>query len=133
MSARITTLRLALCVITGSLLASTASYAETVLNAEEVSALIVGKTVNAHHLVKGHDFKVYFSPDGETAYRTTKKGVKETTYVIQEDGRHCIFLKGRDRCAKIINNGDGTYSRLNKSGEKKVLWKSFDQGNTIPK
>lgn len=100
------------------------------LSADQIKALISGKTVYAKHLKKGFDFKVYFDADGKTAIRDDGGNPVETTYSFDGD-KHCLEWKGKNRCAQIVDNGDGTYSRLNKSGKAFIIWNRFVDGKDL--
>ena len=79
---------------------------------------------------KDFEFKIYFA-DSSKALRTKKSGeIVETTHRIDGD-KHCIHWRGKDRCAKIRNNGDGTYSRINKKGKEVVKWLKLESGKTF--
>ncbi len=109
---------------------STQANADEFLDASAVKALVTGKTIHAMHLKKDFEFKVYFDPDGETAYRSQGGETTKTTYKF-DDNKHCIYWKGKNRCANILDNGDGTYTRVNKKGKKKVKWTKFEDGKTF--
>ena len=100
------------------------------LSADQVKAIIAGKTVHAEHLKKGFDFKVYFDADGETAIRQQQGETTTTTYSFQGK-KHCIKWRGRNRCAFIQDNGDGTYSRINRKGKAKVKWVKIVEGKDL--
>jgi len=104
--------------------------ADEFLDADAVKALVTGKTIHAMHLKKDFEFKVYFDPDGKTAYRSQHGETTKTTYEFR-DNKHCIFWKEKNRCANILDNGDGTYTRVNKKGKKKVKWTKFEDGKTF--
>lgn len=101
------------------------------LSGDEIKALVTGKTIESEHLIRDFTFKVYFDKDGETAYRTLPNGnIKETTYSIKGN-RHCIFWQGKDRCAQIQENGDGTYYRVNFRGKKTIKWNNVSDGKNL--
>jgi len=104
-------------------------FAGEKLNASKVKTVVVGKTFYAKHLVKGIKFKVYFDADGKTAYRTTKEGVVKTTYKF-EGNKHCIEWQGKTHCSVIVDNGDGTYARLN-NGKPVVEWYKVVEGKDV--
>jgi hypothetical protein len=110
-----------------------ASAGET-LTGDQIRALITDKTIQAEHLGKGFTFEVYFDPDGKTATRT-HKGAKVTTAYSIDGDEHCLLWNGANRCATIMDNGDGTYSRINTSGRYRgkavVKWIRFEDGNRL--
>ena len=109
---------------------SFAALAGDFLTGEQIEDLVKGKTVHAQHLLKGFKFTVYFDSDGETAVRKENGVATETTYRVTGD-KHCIFWNGKDRCASLRDNGDGTYTRVNARGKDVVVWKSFDHGKNL--
>jgi hypothetical protein len=108
---------------------STSVPAGDTMSAEQLKALLVGSTVDAEHLKKGFTFKVYFDASGK-AYRTDGGDIVETTYKIDNDGKHCLYWKGKDRCATVKDNGDGTYFRM-KDGKKSIKWSNIQKGKHI--
>lgn len=113
-----------------SVLFSGSAIAENFVPADKLSGLIINKTVHAKHLKKGFEFSVYFDKDGKTAFRKQGSDVTQTTYKIDGD-KHCIFWKGKDRCAQILDNGDGTYTRVNKKGKQIVKWTRLEDGKKL--
>ncbi len=111
-------------------LAAIPAHAENFLTDAQIESLVKGKTVSAKHLKKGFSFKVYFDDGSETAYRTDGDEIVETRYRI-EGGRHCIHWKNKDRCARIRDNGDGSYTRVNQKGRDVVLWTGFVDGKEL--
>ena len=112
------------------LFASGQVYAEKYLTADEVKSLVVGNTMHAQHLKKDFEFSVHFDSDGNTAFRKQFDETTKTTYKFNGD-KHCIFWKGQDRCAKILDNGDGTYTRINKKGKHVVKWTKVIKGKEL--
>jgi hypothetical protein len=104
------------------------------LSGDEIRELITDKTIQAEHLTKGFTFEVYFDPDGKTAIRKQKGATVTTAYSIKGD-EHCLLWNGGNRCAKIQDNGDGTYTRINTNGKAKgkavVKWVQFEAGNQL--
>ena len=106
------------------------SLAQEFLTTDQIEALVVGKTVHAKHLKKGFEFVIYFDPDGKTAVRKQAGETTKTTYKIEAD-KHCIFWKGKDRCAGIFDNGDATYDRVNPNGVHIVKWTKIVPGEEL--
>jgi len=109
---------------------TTPALAGDFLDAAAIKALISGNTVHSEHLKRGFEFKVYFDADGETAIRQQHGDDTETTYKFKGD-KHCIHWKGKDRCAKIRDNGDGSYDRVNKKGKVNVKWLKIAEGKDL--
>jgi len=106
------------------------AHAEAFLTADEVRALVVGHTMTAHNLFMDVGFRVYFDPDGETAYRRHGGEVTKTRYFFEGD-MHCIVWRGEDRCARILDNGDGTYQRVDRNGARIIKWTKVVDGNRL--
>lgn len=51
----------------------------------------------------------------------------ETTYGFVGD-QHCLLWKGKNRCAKVIDNGNGTYTRINNKGKPIIKWNKIVEG-----
>ena len=105
-------------------------FAENYLSNEQIKELVSGNTMYAQHLKRDFEFKVYFDADGITALRQEDYDVVKTTYKIKDD-KHCIFWNGEDRCAKILDNGDGSYTRVAPNGRHVVLWKKSVKGKDL--
>ena len=111
-------------------LAAAPASAGNLLTAEQITGLVKGNTVHANHLKKGFNFSVYFDSDGKTAIRKQNGEETETTYHIADD-KHCIYWNGKDRCASVRDNGDGTYTRVNANGKDIVAWKKIVSGKDL--
>ncbi|TNF92531.1 MAG: hypothetical protein EP297_13235 [Gammaproteobacteria bacterium] len=104
--------------------------AGNVLSADEIKALITGKTVHAKHEKKGFTFSAYFAEDG-SAIRKWKGGELQDGKYSFKDNMHCINVGGGDKCATIEDNGDGTYKRL-KGGKKHfITWQRIVDGKDL--
>lgn len=101
-----------------------------VLSIDKVKSLVIGNTVEASHLKKDFEFKVYFDLDGVTAYRKQNGDIVKTTYKFEEN-KHCIYWKDKDRCANIVDNGDGTYNRVKPNGKSFVKWIKVVKGKVL--
>jgi len=113
-----------------ALLFCTHVTADEFMSEEAIKSLLIGNTVHATHLKKEFDFKVHFSDDGKTAIREQHGDATETTYEFKGN-KHCIFWKDKNRCANIIDNGDGSYFRVNKKGKKKIKWNKVTKGKDM--
>ena len=116
--------------ILATLFISASTVAEDYMGEEAVKALVVGNTIHAEHLKKDFEFKVYFDADGKTAIREQGGDSAETTYEFKGN-KHCIFWKEKNRCANILDNGDGTYFRVNKNAKKIIKWNKIVKGNDL--
>lgn len=117
-------------LFTAILFGTTTAQAEDYMSADQIKSLIAGKTVYAEHLKRGFEFKVYFDSDGTTAIRQQKGETTTTTYSFKGD-KHCIQWRGKNRCANISDNGDGSYSRINKRGKAVVKWIKVEDGKQL--
>ena len=104
--------------------------ADTMLNAEQIKTLVTGKTITAKHNLKGFQFTVFFDKDSKTAFRKQKGSTTKTTYSMKGN-KHCILWNGKDRCANIRDNKDGTYSRVNPKGKAVVTWSKITDGKNL--
>lgn len=110
--------------------ASFQANAGNVLSADEIKALIVGKTVHAKHEKKGFTFSAYFNEDG-SLIRKWKDGELQNGKYFFKDNMHCINVDDGDKCATMEANGDGTYKRL-KNGKKHVItWQKLVDGKDL--
>jgi len=112
------------------LLFSAQAIAGDYMDEAAVKSLVVGNTFYATHLKKDFEFKVYFEADGKTAIRQQNGESTETTYEFKGN-KHCIFWLEKNRCANILDNGDGTYMRVNKNGVSIVKWTKVVKGKDL--
>ena len=105
-------------------------FAGEELSAEDVKSLVIGNTISATNLMKDFHFKVYFDSDGSTAFRSQGGEMTKTTYEFK-GSKHCIYWKGKNRCANILKNDDGSYTRVNKKGKHVVQWTEIVEGNQL--
>lgn len=111
------------------LLSSFQANAGDTMTSDQIKKLIAGKTVHSKQIIKGFDFKVYFTADGKVT-REWKGKIQEGTYSF-DGNKHCINLGQGDQCGTIVSNGDGTYKRL-KNGKRHVIdWLKFEEGKHI--
>lgn len=104
---------------------STWAQAGETLDADAVRKLITGNTVHGLNPTGGTQ-KNYFAPDGKTVRQIGDK-IVEGTWNVKDDGTQCV--KGMPGgCAKIVNNGDGTYDRVTDDGGIRLRWTSVVNG-----
>ena len=109
----------------GLLLFSTWAHAGETLSADAVKKLLSGKT--AHTLgANGATHKNHFGLDGKLN-RSTDGKLSEGTWYVEDDGTHCVKGVPGD-CAKIVNNGDGSYDRVTDKGEVRARWLAIVDG-----
>ena len=111
-----------------------AALAGTPLSGEQLKQLAAGNTISLHSIAKGKDFKNFMSADGVAFSLNESSGkTNQGTWRISESGAWCVKWNGaEERCGQVIDNGDGTYNRL-EDGELRSVWKSIAPGNTIAK
>lgn len=98
------------------------------LSGDKIKTLISGKTLSAEH-IKGFKFKVYF--DGKGHYVRNKDGnITEGTFTIK-DSQHCVNVGGNDKCATIVDNGDGTYKRMKNGKKHFITWSNITAGKHL--
>lgn len=117
--------RLPLCGFAlGFALLANPAFAQKMLDGDEVKKLIAGKTVHITHAKSGKQWRSYFAEDGKAFLDNSGQ---EESWEIDDKGRHCntgVPLM----CAKIRDNGDGTYSRMKPNGEAAVTWTKIEDG-----
>lgn len=101
-----------------------------VLNADKLKELIIGHTAFSVHLEKGFEFQVYFDADGKTAYRTHRGDIVQTTYSFNGN-QHCIYWKDKNRCASLLDNADGTFTRVTPNGKHAIKWTKVVPGKQL--
>ena len=97
-----------------------------VLSGDELRALITDKTVQVTRAKDGAQWKVYFGADGKSLSSDTGEG----SWEVNGSGEHCnsgVRLK----CAKVADNGDGSYARLKPNGDVAVTWTTIVDGKDL--
>jgi len=115
----------------GCVIASPNTIAGSPMSADEVKKLIVGNTAHSTHTVRGKLMKNYFGPNG-TLVRSVGGKVRKGSYNINGDGTQCVKMGKADNCAKIVDNGDGTYNRVYLDGRVPLKWEKIVKGKDIP-
>lgn len=112
-------------VFASLMLFSAWAHAEDALDADAVKKLITGNTVDGL-ATNGNTQQNYFAPDGTTIRKVGDKLI-EGTWSVKNDGMQCVTgMPGG--CAKIINNGDGTYDRIAPNGQVLLRWVAVTKG-----
>lgn len=109
------------------------ALAGTQLNGEQIKQLVSGNTVLAHNIDQGTDYKNYYSPDGTMISRNESNGqiYKDKRWRVSDSGDICSQSAGKkESCGQVVDNGDGTYNRLD-NGSPRGVWKKVYPGNTI--
>jgi len=117
--------------LTVGLMLSGNVFAAKTLNADEVKALITGKTADAEQLIKGFKFKVYFNPNGDLNQLKEDGNKVDGSWQVDAQGQHCVNFGAGDQCATVVDNGDGSWTRINMAGKPVVNWKNFVDGKTF--
>lgn len=110
------------------LFGSTQAIADKVMTQDEIKTLIVGNTVYSTHTKKNFDFKVYFNSDG--TFERSQNGKMLNGVWMFDGGMHCIAM-GKKICASVVDNGDGTYKRLNNGSKHVVTWNKVVKGKDL--
>ncbi len=109
------------------MLAPGLSFADNkVLNGDEIKALITGKTVHVTRKNDGAQWKIFFDVNGKAISSQSGEG----TWDINGSNEHCNSGVNLN-CAKISDNGDGTYSRLKPNGDIAVIWTKIVNGKDM--
>ena len=117
--------------LTGALSASTHVLAAGELNAEALKKLIVGKTSTVEVVGRGSSFRNYFDASGK-CMRDLGGKTEEGSYLIKDDGMHCVTFGGNEACDRVTDHGDGTYGRRAGNGAP-LKWVKIVDGNEIRK
>jgi len=110
---------------------SVPALAGTPLSGEQIKQLVSGNTVDIQS--KGIDYKTYYAPDGATTTRNESNGkiYKAKHWRVSDSGDICSQSPGKEEsCGQVVDNGDGTYNRLD-NGSPRGVWKKIYPGNTI--
>lgn len=108
------------------LAASSASYASDYMNQEQREATFCGKTFDGRNEFSGWTFKVHIDgscKNNTIRYLTGDKAGKtfdRKIGAIYPNGELCRQNnKGKERCNKVKDNGDGTYQVVSTAGKWK--------------
>lgn len=128
-----------LCITTTILLlvTGTTAFAGDYLSADDVTALVSGKTFDGIHLKNDYTYKAYASPDGTVRQVKSSGDSKTGKWSVKPDGKQCIEWDGTDvvKCFHIKDNGDGSYTKVKIKGDKVILllrWSNFTEDNHLP-
>ena len=113
----------------GVMLTTSVNAEERTLNKEEAQALFSNKTFGGVNESKGKEFKVYASADGVHTLKKANGQLKEASWRIDEEGRHCVEFS-REKCAKVVTEGDGVYKKI-RNGEHTHTLRNFVDGNQL--
>jgi len=112
-------------------LISTPVFAEKVLNAEEVTALISGMTVTERPAKKDTEQTAYYDANGTVKSIRKDKSVAGK-WKVNKTGQLCIKKKKKFRCHLIVEeNGSYGKYRVKKDDQRKLKanYLSFTAGN----
>ena len=98
------------------------------LGADELTALIVGKTIEVADTSRVL-FRVYFDADGQR-YGLQQDGEYALPWRVLPDGTQCVTTSTGDDCARVARNGDGTYTRY-RDGSAVNLWLQIIPGKVL--
>jgi hypothetical protein len=104
------------------------------LNAQEIEALFIGKTVESTTAVQGRVSLSYYDPNGEV--RQLRLGEKRLgRWRISADGRICLQMEeSREKC-RIIVKEKGGYKKyiVKKNGDHQhtISYRAFKPGNPM--
>lgn len=101
---------------------------ENALSGEQIKTLLTGKTASYINR-KGWSVENTFNADGSASLKfLTGKfagDVRNNSWLVRGD-QICYTLKRNSKttCGKLLDNGNGTYNRLNSDGSLRVVFKS---------
>lgn len=98
------------------------------LSAEEVRSLIVGNTaeIDPNGTPIG---RVYFGADGRRL-ALLPEGEYAISWHVEPDGTQCVSAGATEDCARIVRNGDGSYSRV-RDGQVVTRWLRILPGKAL--
>ena len=114
-------------VCASAVLAQSAVAADKMLNAAEVKKIVEGNTITAQ--VDGKSFKAFFDAKGKYTRMMDGKSI-DGTYSISADGTHCVDFADKHTCAKIRDNGNNTFTRI-EDGKEKATWLKVESGKNL--
>ncbi len=102
----------------------------TAMNKMELTKLITGNTLVGSHLIKNHKFHMYMKKDG-THVEKRNGTILPGKWSVNPKGKLCwsYDIKDKTWCRWILNNGDGTYTKV-KGKHKKVRQFKVVSGNS---
>jgi hypothetical protein len=102
---------------------------ENALTGEQIKQLLTGKTASYVNSSKGWQVENTFNADGSASLKFLDGkfagDVRNNSWQVRGD-EICYTLKRNNKttCGKLLDNGDGTYNRLNADGSLRVVFKS---------
>ena len=96
------------------------------MSGPDIMSLLSGNTVSGSSLSKGYKFTVFYDASGAVRGKNDN-GPVGGEWMVKGD-KFCSKRDGKTKCNKIVDNGDGTYSKLN-GKDKKVTLFSVNKGN----
>ena len=106
-----------------------AAIGQSQLAHSELSALIVGKTVEYKYHPDGRTASGYFAPDGTYWYQRSDGGVFDGVWRNRNDGTLCISF-ATEECGPVSRDANGGYSRAIGGGAA-VKWTKISSGRTF--
>lgn len=91
------------------------AFAGTPLSAEELKALITGKTLDVLVGKTGKVSVIYESPDGAHNVLTPTGQRFTGKWWVNDIGQHCVESPGLNGCYHIVNN-NGVYQKMDADG-----------------
>lgn len=113
---------------------SASASAGTPLSGEQIKQLVSGNTIVLYSHARSQNYTIHYATDGSAASRSESDGkIVKGTWRITDSSEWCNHWTGAvERCGRVIDNGDGTYNRM-ESGSLRAVWKKIHPGNTIAK
>lgn len=129
-------LALGLCLVgLQFVLAITPASAAGLMTADAVKTLFSGKTAKGTNLKKHISYQVYFAPSGQLKILMHNGGTRQGSWRVRDNGNHCVIVgNGDERCQRVRDNGDGTYTKVVVVGPKEVpivILRDFSEGNQL--
>jgi hypothetical protein len=112
-------------------LSLTTSAAPRTLDAKEITELFTDKTAHTEiKMTQDKKYLIYYGKDGKVIMKAgdTKTDAK---WRVSEDGKHCLSINNRERCATVIQDNTGVYYRVMGKNRRVHAITSFSDGNII--
>jgi hypothetical protein len=105
------------------------------LSGEQIKQLAIGNTIAIYSVAKNRNSKTHYAPEGvATSYNEDTGKTYKGTWRITDSGEWCNYWptekNATEHCGQVIDNGDGTYNRL-EEGSLRSVWKKIYPGNAI--
>lgn len=103
--------------------------------ADAVQALFSSKAAKGTNLKTQLSYKVYFAPGGPLTIVMNHPSTRAGSWHVRDDDSHCgIVGSGDERCGRVRDNGDATYTKVVISASQEipiVMLRDFKDRNQL--